>query len=217
MQSDGAGVAPEVEVRRSRRRKRTVSAYRRDGKVIVMIPDRFTRAEEAEWVTTMLQRLDKSEQRRRRTDDQLMKRARELCRDYLHDKVAPTSVRWVDNMTTRWASCTTSTGEIRLSDRLQTMPAWVVDYVLLHELAHLIEPSHNKRFWHWVDRYPRSERAQGYLEGVAHAVAMDLPPVRRGGPRLDPLAGRGRSSRPCPAGPWAGRRPATSARPATRR
>ena len=141
MQSDGSGVeAPEVEVRRSRRRTQTVSAYRRDGKVIVMIPDRFTRAEEAEWVTTMLQRLDKSEQRRRRTDEQLMRRARELCRDYLHDKVRPTSVRWVDNMTTRWASCTTSTGEIRLSDRLQTLPAWVVDYVLLHELAHLIEP-----------------------------------------------------------------------------
>ncbi len=167
--------APEVEVRRSRRRKRTVSAYRRDGRVIVMIPDRFTRAEEAEWVTTMLERLEKSERRRRRTDDQLVRRARELCREYLFDKVEPTSVRWVDNMTTRWASCTTTTGEIRLSDRLQPLPAWVVDYVLLHELAHLIEPSHNKRFWHWVDRYPRAERAKGYLEGVAHAAALDIP------------------------------------------
>jgi predicted metal-dependent hydrolase len=162
--------APQVEVRRSRRRTRTVSAYRRDGRVIVMIPDRFTRAEEAEWVTTMLERLEKSERRRQRTDDQLMRRARELCQEFLRDKVEPTSVRWVDNMTTRWASCTTSSGEIRLSDRLQPLPAWVVDYVLLHELAHLIEPSHNKRFWHWVDRYPRAERAKGYLEGVAHAA-----------------------------------------------
>ena len=84
MQSD---LPPGVEVRRSKRRKRTVSAYRRDGKVIVMIPDRFTRAEEAEWVTTMLDRLAKSEKRRRRTDDQLMARADELCRDYLHGKV----------------------------------------------------------------------------------------------------------------------------------
>jgi len=165
-----------VEVRRSRRRKRTVSAYRRDGKVIVMIPDRFTRAEEAEWVTTMLERLDRSEQRRRRTDDQLMQRARELAHEYLQDEVEPASVRWVANMTTRWGSCTTTTGEIRLSDRLQPFPAWVVDYVLLHELAHLIEPSHNKRFWHWVDRFSRAERAKGYLEGVAHAVAMDLEP-----------------------------------------
>jgi len=162
--------APQVEVRRSRRRTRTVSAYRRDGRVIVMIPDRFTRAEEAEWVTTMLERLEKSERRRQRTDDQLIRRARELCHEFLFDKVEPTSVRWVDNMTTRWASCTTTSGEIRLSDRLQPLPAWVVDYVLLHELAHLIEPSHNKRFWHWVDRYPRAERAKGYLEGVAHAA-----------------------------------------------
>ena len=170
------GMDHEVEVRRSRRRTRTVSAYRRDGKVIVMIPDRFSAAEEAEWVSTMLERLDRSERRRRRTDDQLMRRAEELCRDYLHDKVAPSSVRWVDTMNTRWASCTTTTGAIRLSERLQSMPAWVVDYVLLHELAHLIEPSHNKRFWHWVDRYPQAERAKGFLEGAAHAANLDLAP-----------------------------------------
>ncbi len=124
----------------------------------------------------MLERLERSERRRRRTDDQLMQRSRELSQEFLFDKVSPTSVRWVDNMTTRWASCTTSSGEIRLSDRLQALPSWVVDYVLLHELAHLIEPTHNKRFWHWVDRYPRAERAKGYLEGVAHATDNPSPP-----------------------------------------
>src|SRR5215217_1474832 len=115
---------PEVEVRRSHRRTRTVSAYRKDGKVIVMIPARFTRAEEAEWVDTMLGKLARSEQRGRRTDEQLMRRARELARDYLHDGIRPTSVRWVSNMTQRWGSCTTGEGTIRLSDRLQTMPVW---------------------------------------------------------------------------------------------
>jgi predicted metal-dependent hydrolase len=175
MEAEGSG-APQVEVRRSRRRTRTVSAYRRDGKVIVMIPDRFSRAEEAEWVTAMIERLEKSERRRRRTDDQLMSRARELSRDYLFDKVSPTSVRWVDNMTTRWGSCSTASAEIRLSDRLQPLPAWVVDYVLLHELAHLLEPHHNKRFWHWVDRYPQAERAKGYLEGWSAAARLEAPP-----------------------------------------
>jgi predicted metal-dependent hydrolase len=165
---------PEVEVRRSHRRTRTVSAYRKDGKVIVMIPARFSRAEETEWVDTMLGKLTRSEQRGRRSDEQLMRRARELGRDYLHSKVRPTSVRWVSNMTTRWGSCTTSEGTIRLSDRLKAMPAWVVDYVLLHELAHLIEPSHSARFWHWVDKYPRAERAKGYLEGVAAAANLEL-------------------------------------------
>jgi predicted metal-dependent hydrolase len=167
-------MGPEVEVRRSHRRTRTVSAYRKDGKVIVMIPARFTRAEESAWVDTMLGRLARSEQRGRRTDEQLMRRAGELARDYLQGSVRPTSVRWVSNMTTRWGSCTTGEGTIRLSDRLQSMPTWVIDYVLLHELAHLIEPNHDARFWGWVDGFPRSERAKGYLEGIAAAANLDL-------------------------------------------
>jgi predicted metal-dependent hydrolase len=165
---------PEVEVRRSARRTRTVSAYRKDGKVIVMIPARFTRAEESEWVDTMLGKLEGKGQRGRRTDEQLMKRSKELSREYLHGKAQPSSVRWVDNMNSRWGSCTTGDGTIRLSERLQAMPVWVVDYVLLHELAHLLEPSHNARFWHWVDKFPKSERAKGYLEGVAAAANLEL-------------------------------------------
>lgn len=161
-------------MRRSHRRTRTVSAYRKDGKVIVMIPARFTRAEESEWVDTMLGRLARSEQRGRRTDEQLMRRAGELARDYLRDQVRPASVRWVSNMTTRWGSCTTGEGTIRLSDRLQAMPTWVIDYVLLHELAHLLEPNHDARFWAWVDRFPKAERAKGYLEGIAAAAHLEL-------------------------------------------
>jgi predicted metal-dependent hydrolase len=165
---------PEVEVRRSHRRTRTVSAYRKDGKVIVMIPARFTRAEESEWVDTMLGKLARNEQRGRRTDEQLMRRARELSREYLDGRARPASVRWVSNMAQRWGSCTTGEGTIRLSDRLRTMPTWVIDYVLLHELAHLLEPNHDARFWSWVDRFPRSERAKGYLEGIAAAANLDF-------------------------------------------
>jgi predicted metal-dependent hydrolase len=171
-----AGVSEDVEVRRSRRRTRTVSAYRKDGKVIVMIPARFSRAEEAEWVDTMLTKLARSDTRRKRTDAQLMRRAKVLSHTFLHDRANPESVRWVSNMSSRWGSCTTTEGTIRLSDRLQQMPPWVIDYVLLHELAHLLEPSHNARFWHWVDKYPKAERAKGYLDGVAHAAELDLMP-----------------------------------------
>ena len=165
---------PEVEVRRSRRRTRTVSAYRKDGKVIVLIPDRFTRAEEAEWVEQMLERLDRPAKRARRTDAQLMRRAEELSREFLHGRVHPTSVRWVDNMTTRWASCTTTDGSIRMSERLRDMPHWVRDYVLVHELAHLLVPGHGPDFWALVQRYPRTERARGYLDGVSAAAQLDL-------------------------------------------
>ncbi|MCW2820054.1 MAG: family metallopeptidase [Marmoricola sp.] len=187
--SSGSGPAsPPVEVRRSRRRTRTVSAYRRDGTVVVLIPDRFSRAEEEQWVATMLGRLERSARRGARTDEDLARRCRRLVTEHLEDRVEATSVRWVDNMTTRWASCTTTTGEIRVSERVRSMPAWVLDYVLLHELAHLIEANHGARFWRWVDRYDRAERAKGFLEGAAHAAAWDLDPeADLAGPEDDTL------------------------------
>jgi len=80
-------------------------------------------------------------------------------------------VRWVDNQNQRWGSCTVVDRTIRLSSRLQGMPTWVVDYVLLHELAHLLVPGHGPDFWQWVDRYPKTERARGFLEGVSATTA----------------------------------------------
>jgi predicted metal-dependent hydrolase len=168
------GSPPEVEVRRSRRRRRTVSAYREDGKVVVLIPARLSRAEEATWVQTMIERLEKSEQRRRPSDAALKRKADELSAKYLDGLAQPRTVRWVANQKTRWGSCTPGDQAIRLSSRLQGMPSWVIDYVLIHELAHLIEPGHNKRFWALVDRYPKAERAKGFLEGVALASHLGI-------------------------------------------
>jgi predicted metal-dependent hydrolase len=168
---------PVVEVRRSRRRRRTVSAYRDGERVVVLIPDRFSRAEETEWVERMLARLAAREERIQRTDDELLSRARRLTSRYLPDHahhVVPTSVRWVTNQNGRWGSCTPDDGTIRISHRIQEMPDWVIDYVLLHELAHLVVPSHNARFWELVSRYSKSERARGYLEGISAATGLVL-------------------------------------------
>lgn len=168
---------PVVEVRRSQRRRRTVSAYRDGERVVVLIPDQFSRAEENEWVDRMLARLAAREQRVRRTDTALLTRARRLIHRYLPDyglNAVPVSVRWVDNQNGRWGSCTPSDRTIRISDRIQDMPDWVIDYVLLHELAHLVVPSHNERFWELVSRYPKSERARGYLEGISAAAGLAL-------------------------------------------
>jgi predicted metal-dependent hydrolase len=167
--------AQNVEVRRSARRNRTVSAYREDGRTVVLIPARMTAAEEKRWVERMLDRLDARESRQFRGDEELAARARELSRKYLGGRAEPRSVRWVTNQNTRWGSCTPSERTIRLSHRLQGMPDYVVDYVLLHELAHLLEPDHGPRFWALLDAYPRTERARGYLEGV---VAARLPSPR---------------------------------------
>lgn len=167
---------PEVEVRRSKRRRRTVSAYRDGDRVVVMIPASLSRKEEAEWVETMLARLERSERRRTPSDIDLMRRARELSDRYLGGLAEPESVRWVDNQQARWGSCTPGDRTIRLSARLQGMPGWVIDYVLIHELAHLLEPGHDAKFWAWVDHYPQAERAKGYLLGWSSAARLDPPP-----------------------------------------
>ncbi len=158
-----------VEVRRSGRRRRTVSAYREGGRTIVLIPARFTRAEERHWVEAMLVRLAAGDQRRRPSDDQLRRRATELSDRYLAGAAVPSSVRWADNQLSRWGSCTPAEATIRVSTRLRGMPAYVLDYVLLHELAHLLRPAHDREFWRLLERYPRLERARGYLEGYAAA------------------------------------------------
>ena len=174
-----------MEVRRSKRRRRTVSAYRDGDRVVVMIPASLSRKEEAEWVETMLARLERSERRRKPSDDDLMKRARALSDRYLGGLALPESVRWVDNQSSRWGSCTPGDRSIRLSTRLQGMPSWVIDYVLVHELAHLFESSHNDRFWSWVDRYPHAERAKGYLIGWSAAARLDPPPSEVVGDEVD--------------------------------
>jgi predicted metal-dependent hydrolase len=168
--------APEVEVRRSRRRRRTVSAYRDGDRIVVMIPASLSRKEEADWIETMVARLEKAERRRKPSDEALLRRAHELSDRYLGGLAVPESVRWVDNQNSRWGSCTPGDRTIRLSARLQGMPAWVVDYVLVHELAHLLEAGHDANFWGWVDRYPKAERAKGYLLGWSAAARLESPP-----------------------------------------
>jgi len=79
------------------------------------------------------------------------------------DLPTPQSVRWVSNQQSLWGSCTIDAADIRVSDRLTGFPRWVIDYVLVHELAHLAVPNHSKRFWTLVNRYPKAERARGFL------------------------------------------------------
>ena len=163
-----------VEVRRSSRRRRTVSAYRQEGRLVVLVPARLTLAEEGEWVRTMLARVTASEQRRRRSDGDLAARAAHLSAAYLGGRAQAASVRWVSNQESRWGSCTPAEGSIRISDKVRGMPGWVLDYVLLHELAHLIEPGHGAAFWSLLSGYPRLERARGYLQGAAATAGLTL-------------------------------------------
>lgn len=160
---------PEVEVRRSKRRTRTVSAFREGGRIVVAIPARMTRAQEREWVARMVAQLQRKEARRRPTDLELEERAADLSRRYLDGRAVPGSVQWSGRQRKRWGSCTPADRSIRLSTRLQGMPAWVVDYVLVHELTHLLHAHHDADFWAEVARFPHHERAKAFLDGVSWA------------------------------------------------
>ena len=165
----------EIEVRRSPRRRRTVNAYREGGRTIVLIPARFSAAEERRWVDAMVRKLAAGDRRRRPSDEKLMERAVDLSRRYLGGVAKPVSIAWVTNQSARWGSCTPSEGTIRISARVKGMPPWVLDYVILHELTHLLQPGHGGAFWLLLESYPRTERARGYLEGVAATAGLARP------------------------------------------
>jgi predicted metal-dependent hydrolase len=168
----------KIEVRRSPRRHRTVTAYWQDDTLVVLIPARMTRAEEKHWVAEMqrrlLQRSASAPAPVRKSDAELAARCALLSSRYLDGAEPAASVRWVPPMRTRWASCTPADRTIRVSERLRRVPAWVLDYVLVHELAHLQVPGHNAAFWELVRQYPKTERAIGYLEGLSTAAGWGI-------------------------------------------
>ena len=163
-----------VEVVRSAKRRKTVQARLVGDVVQVSIPARMSKAEEEKWVAEMVGRF----QRKQATEPiDLSARAEVLSARYGLSQ--PASIRWVDNQEWRWGSCTPSDRTIRLSTRLAGFPAWVVDYVIVHELAHLLVGGHGRDFWALVNRYPKTERARGFLIAKGMDGEDEAPPRPR--------------------------------------
>ena len=157
----------EVKVVRSKRRKKTVEARLESGVMVVRAPAAISDAELDPIIDKLKARLEKKQQRRQfQGDTSLETRARELNRRYFDGKLTWTSIRYVTNQNKRFGSCTPSQGTIRISHRIASMPTWVRDYVVVHELAHLVESNHSRAFWDLVNRYPKTERARGYLIAI---------------------------------------------------
>lgn len=157
------GEFSRVEVRRSSRRRKTVSAEIVGEALVVSVPGRMSRADEHLWVTRMTARMAERKRRDRlNAEGTLNRRAAELAQAYL-DGVRPQGIAWTQTQKSRWGYCAPDQGVIRLSLVLCDYPGWVRDYVIVHELAHLIVPDHSERFWALVSRYPLAERARGFL------------------------------------------------------
>jgi hypothetical protein len=157
----------DVKIIRSKKRKKTVSARIEDGKFVVQAPAAMSDAELQPIIENLQRRLERRQAKKQLDDDALQRRAQQLNRQYFHGKLKWESIRWVTNQNkSRFGSCTPVNGTIRLSHRLAEMPTFVQDYVIVHELAHLLEANHGPKFWKLVNRFPRTERARGYLMAV---------------------------------------------------
>ena len=156
-----------VEFVRSPRRRRTVSARLSGDRLVIQVPTGLSADEERSFAERLGTRILRTRRRAALNDDKsLLRRAEELNRRYFGGRLKLTAVRYVTNQHGRFGSCTPTSGTIRISDRVATMPTWVRDAVLVHELAHLVEANHSARFWRLANAYPLMERARGYLIAV---------------------------------------------------
>ncbi|MCP3974014.1 MAG: M48 family metallopeptidase [bacterium] len=156
----------KIEVTRSARRRKTVQARMVDGVLQVAIPGHMSASEEDHWVGVMRA---KFERRQDTAKVNLEDRGRELSAAF--ELPEPSEISWSDRQKTLWGSCTPSTGRVRIASRVAAYPEWVLDYVIIHELAHLVESDHGTAFWDLVARYPMAERARGYLQAKNDAAS----------------------------------------------
>ena len=164
-----APFSPQVEIRPSPRRRKTASAFYEGDRIVVLVPARLREAERREVAGRLVERLLSRSSRSFSSDEALAARAAVLADRYLGG-IRPRSIRWADNQQRRWGSCTPSTGDIRISSRLQVVPDWVLDSVIVHELAHLLDASHSVRFREIVNRFPKLAEADAYLLGYSLGV-----------------------------------------------
>ncbi|HEY1651152.1 MAG TPA: M48 family metallopeptidase [Acidimicrobiales bacterium] len=157
--------APLVEVRISARRKKTSEARWDGNRIVVSLPahlDVESRKSTVDWLVERL--MTRHRLPSGLSNDDLLARAIVLSDRYLVG-ARPASVRWVTNQTARWGSCSYYSRDIRVSHRLHVVPAWVLDSVLVHELAHLTYPDHSPDFHRLAGGYPRHEEAGVFLAG----------------------------------------------------
>jgi predicted metal-dependent hydrolase len=156
----------EVKIIRSGKRTKTVSARVIDDVIEVLAPAKCSDKDLQPIIAKLQQRIEKKHQKRALSAEDLEQIADRLNREYFHNSLKWQSIEWSTQQNSIYGSCTPALGTIRISHRLAKMPLFVREYVVMHELAHLLEANHSAKFWQLVDRYPLTERARGYLMAV---------------------------------------------------
>jgi hypothetical protein len=162
---------PALEIRSSARRRKTATAWWEGATLVVAMPAHVRGAERDELIGWLIERSARRRPSMPASDPELLERSRRLTERY-DLGVEPASVRFVTNQSRRWGSCTPSTGVVRISHRLQVVPDWVLDAVLVHELAHLAHHDHGAAFHELANRHPRQAEATQFLE--AYQLGIDM-------------------------------------------
>ncbi len=163
----------EIRVVRSERRRRTATVREKDGYYEVLAPAHWPDDVLQPIIVRLVRRLERRRTKDALDDSALQRRAATLHERYFEGRPRLSSIIWVSNQDQRWGSCSPREGAVRVSHRLAGFPSWVLDYVIVHELAHLVVAAHNRRFWNLVARYPLAERARGYLIAKASESLED--------------------------------------------
>ncbi len=158
---------PALEIHRSERRRRTSAARLEDDRIVVRLPAGLSVEAEHRAIGELVRKVTGRARREAIGGDQALQRRADLLADRYLDGVRAASVAWSGRMRHRYGSCAALTGTIRISDVLAGFPRYVLDAVLVHELAHLQQPNHSPAFHALTARFPRTERADGYLDGYA--------------------------------------------------
>lgn len=167
----------EILVIRSTRRKKSSSAYRQGGRIVISIPARMSKAEESQVVPELIAIIRAREASKTPQESELAIRIDQLLSELAPEITErPISVTWRP-MRERWGSCTTVDRTIRISDRLQMAPAYALDYVLFHEAIHLRYFDHGPDFTETLARFEDSELASAYLDGYEAAERALADPV----------------------------------------
>lgn len=154
----------EVKIIRSPKRHRTVSARLVNGLLLVSAPLMLSQERLDKLVTGFKLKFARKKLKEGLDKEQnLLDLANSLNQKYFGNKLKLESIEYVTTQNSRFGCCNYRTSKIRISHKIGLLPEWVRKYVLIHEMAHLIEPNHSKVFWDIVARYKLSERARGYL------------------------------------------------------
>lgn len=152
-----------IKITRSKKRKKTIQSNFQNNQLTIYLPQGLSTKEEQKWISLMMKKHEKHTKRNNLNSDGLLqKRAQELNKHYFEGKLT-FAIKYVSNQQQRFGSCTPEEQTIRISDRVAALPAWVRDYILLHEMTHLVYPNHSKEFWETVNKFTYTERAKGYL------------------------------------------------------